>query len=185
MEIEIESKKNNPLIDRTEIHFTISHEGKRTPDREIIRSELAEKLNVKKDNVIINNINSGFGIQVSKGYAKVYKSVEKSKNLERKHILQRNKLIEKKGKKKEEKPTEIPAKPPKEEPAEKTGKPVAEPLKEAEQPVEEPPKEEKPTTDEPPAEEPTKEKAPSEEPEQQEKVEEPKEEAKSDEKKKE
>ena len=100
MEIEIDSKRNNPLINRTEVHFTIRHEGKGTPDREIVRSELAEKLNVKKENVVINNINSGFGIQESTGYAKVYKSVEKSKNMERKHILERNKLIEGKEKKK-------------------------------------------------------------------------------------
>jgi small subunit ribosomal protein S24e len=158
MEIEIESKKNNPLIDRTEVHFTINHQGKGTPDREIIRSELADKLNVKKDNVIVNHLNSGFGIHISTGYAKVYKSVEISKGLERKHILQRNKLIEKGGKKKEEKPAEATA--------EKVEEPAAEPPKEDENPAEEPPKgEEKPADNQPPenetqAEEPPKEEKP-------------------------
>ncbi len=44
MEIEIDSKKNNPLLNRTEIYFTIKHIGEKTPNREIIRAELAEKL---------------------------------------------------------------------------------------------------------------------------------------------
>ena len=48
MEIIIDSKINNPLINRTEVHFTVIHEGEGTPNREIIRSELAEKLNAKK-----------------------------------------------------------------------------------------------------------------------------------------
>ena len=115
MEIEIDSKRNNPLLNRTEVHFTVNHKGEGTPNREIIRSELAEKLNVKKENVIVNSIDSGFGIQTSTGYAKVYKSTETAKNWERKHILIRNKLIQKEGTKKEEKPAE----PKEEKPTEK------------------------------------------------------------------
>jgi small subunit ribosomal protein S24e len=103
MEIEIDSKKNNPLFNRTEIRFTIHHEGEGTPNREIIRSELSEKLNAKKENIIINSINSSFGIQQSKGYAKIYTSLKKSDNPERKYILKRNKIIGKKEMKKEEK----------------------------------------------------------------------------------
>jgi small subunit ribosomal protein S24e len=107
MEIEIHSKKENPLLDRTEVQFTVRHAGESTPNREIIRNELAEKLNVKKDNVVVDSIDSGFGVQESKGYAKVYKSVEKSKNWEREHILVRNKLVEKKAKEKKGKKTVV------------------------------------------------------------------------------
>jgi len=103
MEIEIDSKKNNPLFNRTEIRFTIHHVGEGTPNREIIRSELSEKLNAKKENIIINNINSSFGIQKSTGYAKIYTSLKESDNPERKHILKRNKIAGKKEIKKEEK----------------------------------------------------------------------------------
>jgi len=120
MEIEIDSKKNNPLFDRTEVHFTIQHEGEKTPNREIIRSELAEKLNAKKENIIINDIQSSSGIQKSIGYAKIYSSVKKAEEMERKHILKRNKISGKKEKKVGEK-TETAEEPPKEEekPAEK------------------------------------------------------------------
>jgi len=114
MEIEIDSKKNNPLFDRTEVHFTIQHEGEKTPNREIIRSELAEKLNAKKENIIINDIQSSSGIQKSIGYAKIYSSVKKAEEMERKHILKRNKISGKKEKKEGEK-AETAEEPPKEE----------------------------------------------------------------------
>ena len=119
MEIEIDSKRNNPLLNRTEVHFTIQHENEKTPNREIIRSELAEKLNAKKENIIIDNIHSSFGIQKSVGYAKIYPSVKKAEELERKHILKRNKIAGKKekkeGKEKTEEKTETVEEPPKEE----------------------------------------------------------------------
>jgi ribosomal protein S24E len=153
MEIEIESKRNNPLFNRTEVHFTVRHEGKGTPDRELIRSELAEKLNAKKENIVVHTIHSSFGNQESTGYAKVYTSVEKSKGWERQHILRRNKIIAKE----EKKPGEAPAEPKEKE---KTEKPTEEPPKVEEQPTEEAPKteEEKPV-EEQPAELPKKEAA--------------------------
>ncbi len=101
MDIEINEKKNNPLFNRMEVHFTINHEGEGTPNREIIRSEIAEKLNVKKENIIINNITSSFGIQKSRGYAKIYSSSKKVDTLERKYILKRNQMIQKDKKKDE------------------------------------------------------------------------------------
>jgi len=124
MEIEIDSKKNNPLLNRTEVYFTIKHEGESTPNREIIRSELADKLNTKKENIVLNTIHSGFGNQEITGYAKIYSSLTKIKEIEPEYLLKRNKLIESKDKKPKEKPAAItPA-----EPAEKAKeeKPAAE-----------------------------------------------------------
>jgi small subunit ribosomal protein S24e len=105
MEVIIESKKNNTLLNRTEVFFTVKHTGAGTPNRDIIRNELADKLNTTKDNVVINEIHSGFGTQEATGYAKIYNSTEQSKGLEHKHILVRNKIIEKEIKKKGEKKT--------------------------------------------------------------------------------
>ena len=140
MEIEIDSKKNNPLLNRTEVYFTVRHEGERTPNREIIRSELADKLNAKKENIVLNTIHSGFGNQEITGYAKIYSSLTKIKEIEPEYILKRNKLIESKEKKQKEKSTEkAPVEP--EEKA-KEEKPVAEPPKE-EQPEQTKPMEEK------------------------------------------
>ena len=123
MEIEIDSKRNNPLLNRTEIYFTIKHEGEGTPNRELIKSELADKLNVKKENIIVNTVDTSFGKQEISGYAKVYSSIAKAKDVEREHLQKRNLIIEsdKKPEKKAEEAAPAPAK--EEAPAE----PVAEP----------------------------------------------------------
>ena len=185
MEIEIESKRSNPLLNRTEVHFTIKHQGEKTPNRELIRTELAEKLNAKKENVIVNIINSGFGNQETTGYAKVYLSQKQSMDLEKDHILIRNKIIQKEGKDKkkpaEGKPAPIaaPTLPQSETPAE----PPAEQAKE-----EQPPSEEPTPKAEPPAEEhkepisDTEEKPPEETQTPSEIVKEPNEETKEEEK---
>jgi small subunit ribosomal protein S24e len=151
MEIEIDSKKNNPLLNRTEIYFTIKHIGEKTPNREVIRAELAEKLNAKKEDVIIDSIHTTFGIQEITGYAKIYSSPDKLKGLEREHILVRNKLMQAKKKEKKEgakaaKPAEAAkeeAKPAKVET--KAEPPKSEPLKKEskEKPDESQPKEKK------------------------------------------
>jgi small subunit ribosomal protein S24e len=104
MDIEIDSKVNNALLKRTEVYFTIRHKAEGTPNREIIRSELAEKLNAKKENVIIKTIQSSFGVNVVTGYAKIYNSIEKLKEIEPDYMLIRNKIIKKvdKSEKKED-----------------------------------------------------------------------------------
>ncbi|RLF32277.1 MAG: hypothetical protein DRM98_04160, partial [Thermoplasmata archaeon] len=148
MEIEIDSKKNNPLLNRTEVYFTVKHKGEGTPSRELIRSELADKLNAKKENIIVHVMTSSFGSQETSGYAKVYSSVEKSKNYEGEHILKRNKIIaEKKEVKPEEKPpvTEAPVESSAEQPSASS--------------------EEKPAEAAPPSVEPAGEQQPAEQPE--------------------
>jgi small subunit ribosomal protein S24e len=104
MEIEIDSKKKNPLLNRTEVYFTIKHLGGGTPNRDLIRNELADKLNIKKENIIVNVLKTVFGISETTGYAKIYDSKKKCEQFERTYILKRNKLI--KDKKEEEKPEE-------------------------------------------------------------------------------
>ena len=108
MEIEITDKKNNPFFKRTEVHFTIKHENQATPNQVIIRNELAESLNVKKDIIVIDRLHSSFGLQQTKGYAKVYLSRKEAESIERKHILNRNKASEGKSKKKGEVAEEKP-----------------------------------------------------------------------------
>jgi len=102
MEIEITDKKNNPLFKRTEIQFIIKHENQGTPNQSILRNELAEALNAKKDQIIIDTVHSSFGIQQTRGYAKIYTSRKEAEKIERKHILKRNQVSSAKPKKKEE-----------------------------------------------------------------------------------
>ena len=105
MELEITEKKNNPLLKRTEVRFIAKHETEGTPNRKLIRSELAESLNTKPQNIIIDSITSSFGSFISKGYAKAYTSQKHVHNVERSFQLKRNK-VEAPPKKKEEKEPE-------------------------------------------------------------------------------
>lgn len=92
MKIEIEGKKENPLLERTEINFRVEHGGTSTPTRDEIRTQLAGTLGVNKDVVILDRLKTEFGHQVSLGYAKVYDSIESAKKYERDHMLARNKV---------------------------------------------------------------------------------------------
>ena len=136
MEIEIRSQHNNPLLNRTEIHFVIRHQGEGTPRRELIRSELADQLKTKKDLIIIDHMKSGFGSHETIGYAKMYSSVEKAQQGEHKYIMKRNsggdEQKKAKGETKQEEPEDKPAQ--EEQPAEKA--------EDADEPKEEPAKDE-------------------------------------------
>ena len=129
MEIEIQSKTDNLLLGRTEVHFVILHEGEGSPKRDLVRSELAEKLNTKKETIMIDFMRSSFGTRKTIGYAKIYKSIEDAKAGESDPILKRNGLgtkkkpkkeAKKEGDEKKETPKEKPQKPePKAQPVEK------------------------------------------------------------------
>ena len=129
MEIEIQSKTDNTLLGRTEVHFVILHEGEGSPKRDLVRNELAEKLNAKKETIMIDFMRSSFGARKTVGYAKIYKSIEDAKAGEADPILKRNGLgtkkkpkkeTKKEGDEKKEAPKEKPQKTePKAQPAEK------------------------------------------------------------------
>jgi len=140
MEIEIQSKTDNLFLARTEVHFIIHHEGEGTPKRDLIRNELAEKLNAKKEAVMIDHMHSHFGARKTIGYAKIYKTVEDAKKIEGDPILKRNGLATRKKAKKKEAKKEGGEKPAaKEKPAkqEKKEEPVPKEEKPAEKPKEE------------------------------------------------
>jgi len=95
MEIEILDKKENELLDRTEVRFKASHSKEGTPQREAIREKLAGMLKATKERVIVDAMDSEFGKMETIGYAKVYKTKEAAMKFEREHVLVRNKLKEK------------------------------------------------------------------------------------------
>lgn len=109
MELEITEKKNNPLLKRTEVQFVAKHENEGTPNRKLIRSELADALNTKQENIIIDSITSSFGSYISKGYAKAYSSHKHATDVEREFQLKRNKVQAQPKKKEEKQSAEQPA----------------------------------------------------------------------------
>ncbi|MCG7840556.1 MAG: hypothetical protein MIO87_01460 [Methanomassiliicoccales archaeon] len=94
MKIEIESKRPNVLMDRTEVSFKADHRGEGSPKRADVKVKLAEALAVSKEKVIIDHMEAEFGMGVSMGYAKVYGSVESAKKFEKNYLQVRNGLSE-------------------------------------------------------------------------------------------
>jgi len=143
VEIEIVSKKENELLERTEVTFKASHPKEGTPQRDAVREKLSSILKAPKERVIIDAMDSEFGKMETVGYAKVYKTKEAAMKFEREYVLVRNKLkekvkVEKKAvapapRKPEAKAVPAAAKP-SEKPAEKPGEKRAE--KPAEKPAE-------------------------------------------------
>ncbi len=105
MELEIQNKRENPLLNRIEVQFIVSHPNSPTPKRENVREELSKTMKVQKDRIVVDNMKSSFGVHDTKGYAKIYPSKEDAMKVEREHLLKRNKL-EAKPETKKETPTE-------------------------------------------------------------------------------
>jgi small subunit ribosomal protein S24e len=97
MEIKVLEEKNNPLLQRREVQFSII-QNLGTPSRLEIKNKLAAYLNSKPELVIIERMKQEFGKRETRGYAKIYESMDRLKNVETEHIIQRN---EKKPEKKE------------------------------------------------------------------------------------
>ncbi len=135
MEIEIIEERENPLLERRELTVKVTHDAA-TPTRDAVREKLIALLNAGKDTVILGSLKSKFGVRESIAAVKVYKTKERALQVEPRHALEKNSLIEKA--KKEEKPKEEKPKPE----VKKEEKPKAE--KKEEKPKPEGKKEEKP-----------------------------------------
>ena len=133
MEIEIVSKKENELLDRTEVNFKAMHPKEGTPQREAVREKLAAMMKASKDRVIVDSMDSEFGKMETVGYAKIYKTKEAAMKFEREYVLIRNKLKEKVKVEKKAAATPPPQKPAAAAPAKSAEKA---PEKPAEKPAE-------------------------------------------------
>jgi small subunit ribosomal protein S24e len=125
MQLEVLTRKENPLLKRVEVRFKATHKAEPTPTRDALRAFLARELQATKDIVVIDSQASTFGRYETVGYAKVYKSKDEALKVERKHILVRNKLVEPEVKKEAAPKPEKPAAAPRAE------KPAAAPKPEA------------------------------------------------------
>ncbi len=90
MDVEVSDKRFNPLLERDEVRFQVTHEGEPTPTLADVRKLLRTKLNAKADLVVIDSIYSQFGTSVSRGEARVYKDANGLKRIEAKHIIKKN-----------------------------------------------------------------------------------------------
>ncbi len=92
IEIDIESEKENKLLNRRELTLRVYHKGQPTPTRKTVRTKVAELTGFNKEQVIIESINSEFGRDEANIIAKLYNDKDDAFKYERKHILLRNEL---------------------------------------------------------------------------------------------
>lgn len=89
MDIEILDQEENPLLHRTEVSFEIVHD-EATPSRLSVRDSLAAKLDKDSDEVVVQALDTKFGMRKTIGSAKVYESADVAMDIEQEHMLERN-----------------------------------------------------------------------------------------------
>jgi len=90
MEIEITNKIENPLLNRTEIHFDCTYQGESTPKIIDVKSKLVSLLDADKNLLVVDKVSPKFGEGKANGYAKIYDSIENLNEIEKKHVLEKN-----------------------------------------------------------------------------------------------
>lgn len=89
MDLQVMEDKGNPLLNRREIVFKLIHD-EATPSRKSVVERLAATLNSKPGLVFVDRLRTEFGKRETIGYAKIYETAERAKEIERPHIVERN-----------------------------------------------------------------------------------------------
>ena len=96
MKVNIISKRQNILLKRKEVTFSVDHaQNGGTPSRVDVSTQLASLLQTKPEMVYVKNMETKTGQMLAVGKANVYDSIEQGKLMEPKHIIARNALPEK------------------------------------------------------------------------------------------
>ena len=91
MQIKIESTKDNPLLKRTEVVFTIIQGPKeKTPKRLEVKKAVAIEMKVGEEVVFVKRMQTKTGTNITKGVANVYQHVNQAKLVEPEYIRKRN-----------------------------------------------------------------------------------------------
>jgi ribosomal protein S24E len=91
MQLKIDSSKNNPLLKRKEVGFTIIQGPKeKTSPRLEAKRAVAQEMQVGIDVVFIKRMHTKTGTSITQGEANVYQTVEQAKLVEPEYIRKRN-----------------------------------------------------------------------------------------------
>ncbi|HDQ59927.1 MAG TPA: hypothetical protein ENN30_01920 [Candidatus Woesearchaeota archaeon] len=88
METTVIEKKENKLLNRLEVKFSLTYEEK-PPKRSDVQTSLAAKLGAKPELVMVQKVANVFGVRKMMGRANVYKDKTELEKLERKQIKKR------------------------------------------------------------------------------------------------
>jgi len=90
MQIEVVEEEDNALLNRRELKVKVSHPAA-TPSRIDVKNRVAADLKVSPELVIVDSMKTAFGKKETAAYIKIYDSAEAVQQVEREHILKRNK----------------------------------------------------------------------------------------------
>ena len=93
MDISIISDRNNPLLQRREIKFTVSFDAA-TPSIKDVKMKLVAVLNANKQVLVVDTLDQIFGKLEAEGYAKIYNDEKAMATIETKSVLEKNKIEE-------------------------------------------------------------------------------------------
>ncbi|AVB76004.1 MAG: small subunit ribosomal protein S24e [Methanococcus sp.] len=93
MDISIISDRNNPLLHRREIKFTVSFDAA-TPSIKDVKMKLVAVLNANKQVLVVDTLDQIFGKLEAEGYAKIYNDEKAMATIETKSVLEKNKIEE-------------------------------------------------------------------------------------------
>jgi small subunit ribosomal protein S24e len=89
LDIQVIEAKNNTILNRRELVFKVIHDES-TPTRKSVVERLAATQNSKVGLVYVDSLKTEFGKRETIGYAKIYETTERAKEIERAHIIERN-----------------------------------------------------------------------------------------------
>jgi small subunit ribosomal protein S24e len=96
MQVKIDTIKDNPLLKRKEVGFTIvSGPKEKTPQRLEVKKAVAIEMKLGDDIVFIKRMRTKTGTSITVGVANVYQSVNQAKLVEPEYIRKRNSPPEK------------------------------------------------------------------------------------------
>ena len=95
MDVKIVSKKENPLLKRKEVQFTVVHTQGKTPARLDIKRSIASELQISDKLVFVKKMKTMTGTNTAVGEANAYETEAQAKLIEPTYIMKRNSPPEK------------------------------------------------------------------------------------------
>ena len=89
MKVEITSKRQNEVLNRQEIGFTVKEAGK-TPSRKELREKIAALVGADEKKLVVDRLVTSYGSTGVSGTVRVYKDEKDLRELEIKPIVERN-----------------------------------------------------------------------------------------------
>ena len=97
MKVEILEEKENKPLSRREISFRVEHIGAKTPSRADVKSKIVAQFDADASAVVITNLDTQFGIGITKGSERIYSDFEQMNRTEHEFLIKRHETKQKEG----------------------------------------------------------------------------------------